>query len=91
MSKLVSVGNEWYNIRIFGQKVNWATFVVSGVAFVTFEVIRRKMIQKQIEEQVAIGVKQGIAQYEANQGTIIDQFIAGVDELDFEEVLDDIT
>ena len=51
MSKLVSVGNEWYNIRIFGQKVNWATFVVSGVAFVTFEVIRRKMIQKQIEEQ----------------------------------------
>tara|TARA_R100000005_G_C4881205_1_gene132778 strand:+ start:203 stop:478 length:276 start_codon:yes stop_codon:yes gene_type:complete len=91
MSKLVSVGNEWYNIRIFGQKVNWATFVVSGLAFVTFEVIRRKMIQKQIEEQVAIGVQQGIAQYEANKGTIIDQVIAGVDELDFEEVLDDIT
>ncbi len=91
MSKLVSVGNEWYNIRIFGQKVNWATLVVSRLAFVTFEIIRRKMIQKQIQEEVKTGLKQGLAQYEANQGTIIDQFIAGVDELDFEEVLDDIT
>ena len=88
---MIGFGENWYNIKIFGQQVNWATFVASGVAFIGFEVLRRRTIQKQIEEQVAIGVKEGIAQYEANQGTIIDQVVAGVDDLDFEEIIEDIT
>ena len=79
--------NKWYKIKIFNQEVNWATFVLSATAFIGFEIYRRKKIKEQIEKEVQLG----IAQFKEEQGTIIDQVVRGVDNLDWEAVLEDIT
>ena len=84
---MVSVGNNWYKIKIFNQQVNWATFILSGCAILGLELWRRKRISEQIEREVA----RGIAQAKLDEGSIIDQVVSGVDEIDWEDVLEDIT
>ena len=85
--KLVQIGDKWFKVKIFGQQVNWATFVLSGCVFLGLEVWRRQKIKKQIEDEVALG----IAKAKEEEGTIIDQVITGVDSLDWNDVLNDMT
>jgi len=88
MSKdLVQIGDKWFKVKIFGQQVNWATLLVSGVVILGVELWRRKRIARQINNEV----HQQLAQYEQQQGTIIDQVVSGVDDLDWEEIWGDIT
>ena len=77
----------FWKVKIFGQQVNWATFVLSGCVLIGVELLRRRAIDRQIKEEVALG----IAKAKEDEGTIIDQVITGVDELNWEDVLEDIT
>jgi|TARA_B100000902_G_C27077057_1_gene796987 hypothetical protein len=49
---MIQFGDKWFKIKIFGQQVNWATFVASGVLFVGLELYRRKYIEKKIQDDV---------------------------------------
>lgn len=75
---MIGFGNKWYKLRIFGQQVNWATFVASGVLFVGLELYRRKYIEKKIKDDVS----NAIAQAQQNQqgdivNTILDEIGIG--------------
>ena len=49
---MIQFGDKWFKIKIFGQQVNWATFVASGVLFVGLELYRRKYIEQKIKDDV---------------------------------------
>mgnify|MGYP003137026489 FL=1 len=49
---MIQFGDKWFKIKIFGQQVNWATFVASGVFFVGLELYRRKYIEQKIKDDV---------------------------------------
>jgi hypothetical protein len=73
---MIQFGDKWFKVKIFGQQVNWATFVVSGVLFVGLELYRRKYIEKKIKDDV----NNAIAQAQGNQqedivNTILDEII----------------
>ncbi len=63
--------NEWYNIKIFGKEVNWASVVASGVIFLGLELYRRKNMRKQVKDEV----KREVNQLALNQNTSSDNII----------------
>ena len=63
--------NEWYNIKIFGKEVNWASVVASGVIFLGLELYRRKNMRKQVKDEV----KREVTQLARNQNTSNDNII----------------
>ena len=69
---MIGFGNKWYKIKIFGQQVNWATFVASGVLFVGLELYRRKYIEDKIKKDI----DQAIAEAELdNNNNLLDNIL----------------
>lgn len=67
--------NEWYNIKIFGKEVNWASVVASGVIFLALELYRRKNMRKQVKDEVKREVTQLAMKENTSSDNIIDTII----------------